>query len=234
MDRVFMQAVLSPAPVIMGIQLRPMSVGHSYLLAAVQSPFAVGGKVDRADLATAVIICAHDWDAGRALLFGEDGRLAEESSDLGEIVHEITADMTDAERDEWFTSELDAFDRYMEIARDIPDHFSNGQERSYRAPWEWHAVRLMCQNGLAADRSAAWNTPLNEAMCWRSVVVEHMGDDSIEKQEDREHRARDAKRLLDEFGGDAERVAEVMSNPMYKLTAADVRRFLMDLPKGAG
>lgn len=233
MDRVFLQAAMATPPTVLGVRLRPLSIGHAYLLRAIGSPFTVGGSVDRTDLAAAVLICSRGWHAGRALLMGEHGGLETAAYRLGESVQTQTADMPEDEREAWFRAELDRFDDYLELYREIPEHYTTGNEKSYRGPWEWHAVRMLCQNGLARSKTQAWNTPLNEAMCWRAVVVEHQGDDSIQTQRDRELTAMRAADLLKANDQDYAKVAELMSSSRFKLTADDVRRFLIDLPGGA-
>ncbi len=53
---------------VLGRQLLPFSVGHNLLLERIQSPFAIGGKLQIEDLIIAVAICERTFEAGSELL----------------------------------------------------------------------------------------------------------------------------------------------------------------------
>lgn len=58
---------------MLGILLRPFSLGHNLLLHRFNSPFVTGGKVGTDDLAASVFICAQTWADNLATL--RDGRV---------------------------------------------------------------------------------------------------------------------------------------------------------------
>lgn len=43
----------------LGVQLRPLTIGHALLLARINSPFVIGGVVSPNSLAQAVLVCSH-------------------------------------------------------------------------------------------------------------------------------------------------------------------------------
>lgn len=47
-----------PCPVVLGLRLRPLTVGHALILCRLGSPFAVGGTVTLPKLMEAVAVCA--------------------------------------------------------------------------------------------------------------------------------------------------------------------------------
>ena len=49
-------------------RLRDFSLGHAYLLEALESPFMVGGKVGLGDLAVAVLVCSKTFAKAREFL----------------------------------------------------------------------------------------------------------------------------------------------------------------------
>jgi hypothetical protein len=53
---------------VLGVKLRPLTLGHLILLTKVDSPLLQGGSVTLADLALAVMICAERWQAGHELI----------------------------------------------------------------------------------------------------------------------------------------------------------------------
>lgn len=67
MDQVFRRSAnLFPAradmPVILGLRLRPLTLGHQFLLLSLESPFvAASREVDIPDLFAAIFLCAQDW-----------------------------------------------------------------------------------------------------------------------------------------------------------------------------
>lgn len=71
----FQRAAVSSAcaagaqPVVLGLRLRPLSVGHSLLLLSCGSPFLVPErKLRLADFFLTIFICAHDWRESERLL----------------------------------------------------------------------------------------------------------------------------------------------------------------------
>ena len=56
-------------PVVLGLRLHPLSVGHSLLLLSCGSPFAgLDRDLSLADFFTAIFICAHNWRESERLL----------------------------------------------------------------------------------------------------------------------------------------------------------------------
>lgn len=66
MDAAWLNAAIPDAPpVILGLRLRPYTLGHELLLHKVESPFVAGTEFGFADLAIAVLICSQDFHAAR-------------------------------------------------------------------------------------------------------------------------------------------------------------------------
>lgn len=69
MERDFALALLSaPTPKIIGVGMRPFSVGHSLLLEQIESSFVCGTFPTYDDLVSTAFICAHDWRENKKLL----------------------------------------------------------------------------------------------------------------------------------------------------------------------
>lgn len=58
----FYRAQLPDTQIILGLPLRPLSLGHLILLTRMQSPFIVGGEPDWSTLAASVLICAQTYE----------------------------------------------------------------------------------------------------------------------------------------------------------------------------
>ncbi len=57
---------------ILGLRLRPFSLGHIILLYRVESAYVCGGSPDFSDLALSILICASTYEEGVALLDNKD------------------------------------------------------------------------------------------------------------------------------------------------------------------
>jgi hypothetical protein len=56
-DRIY-QVGVGPCPVVLGLRLQPLTVGHALLLHRLNSPFVSGGPVDLPALMEAVLVCS--------------------------------------------------------------------------------------------------------------------------------------------------------------------------------
>lgn len=68
----FYRAQLPDTSIVLGLPLRPLSLGHLILLSRMQSPFVVGGERNWANLSASVLICAQTYEEGVASLDDPD------------------------------------------------------------------------------------------------------------------------------------------------------------------
>jgi hypothetical protein len=75
-ERAYIDAAIPEPFTILGLRLRPLSIGHLILLHRLESPFVVssapGATISIGDLALACLVCSKDWLGGLALLEQED------------------------------------------------------------------------------------------------------------------------------------------------------------------
>jgi hypothetical protein len=62
------QVGMGPCPVVLGLRLQPLTVGHALILSRLGSPFAVGGKVALPHLMEAVAVCSQPLSTATAAL----------------------------------------------------------------------------------------------------------------------------------------------------------------------
>lgn len=60
-DPSFFRPLLPDKFRILGLELKPLSLGHVHLLEAIESPFLFGGQQDLEDLVAGVFICSRGW-----------------------------------------------------------------------------------------------------------------------------------------------------------------------------
>lgn len=64
----YLAAAIPPPFTILGVTLRPYSLGHKIVLGRINSPFEVGGIPGVSDIVLAVLICSNDYDGAVELL----------------------------------------------------------------------------------------------------------------------------------------------------------------------
>lgn len=69
MESQFVRAILEPSqPVIIGVRMKPYSLGHSVILSQIDSGFTAGRFPTFEDLIAAAFVCAHSWEENNRLL----------------------------------------------------------------------------------------------------------------------------------------------------------------------
>lgn len=69
MERDFSSALIAPAtPTIIGVPMRPFSLGHRLMLEECDSSFVLGEFPTYADLVAGAFICAHTWRENQMLM----------------------------------------------------------------------------------------------------------------------------------------------------------------------
>jgi len=122
---------------VMGVRLRPYTVGHEIALSWLQSPLVTGGNVGPADLMTAVYICCHeDAREGVQTLFSLKTKLA-------------FAIWARLERKAVVLDEIKRFNEYRQRSRWYPSLFGSDDKAGKHkigAPLEFVIVRNLCTN----------------------------------------------------------------------------------------
>lgn len=159
-----------PVPVVMGLTLRPFSLGHSVLLEAIDSPFSIGGPRSVADLSVAVWLCSMPYVDGAESL---------------QYASVATSKAFDKWGKKWgkrgdFQTELNLFTVYLDFYSETPSRWNSGDKGECRTPWQWSMLNAL--SGGIADpviQSHILNMPLNAAICQACAIGESNGDDSL-------------------------------------------------------
>ena len=163
---IFFKASFIEPPQICGRQLRPFSLCHEYFLSSLGNPYLVGGQPSDNDLLTAILVCSKTYQQCRRFLYKPTNFLTAlwvlrwKRHGL-EIAHE-------------------SFEQYKSDYFDVPEHThkNEGVPDKYKAPWQYHCVRILCAiYNYTTDE--AWNLPINLARCYADAWAESRGDDSL-------------------------------------------------------
>ena len=147
-ERAYVDAAIPEPFTILGLRLRPLSIGHLILLHRLESPFVVssapGATISIGDLALACLVCSKDWLSGVELLEEED--LAKALFKWGlratrqhgwRILCPWLYQQIDLEQ------KLGLFSDYLKYHRDGPCYsVEDGKSRSINCP-AWQVIRMV-------------------------------------------------------------------------------------------
>ena len=160
------QAVLLPVRWdVCGIELRTMSVWHTFALENLGNAYVCNGKVDRDAAASLLIICQRDW-AGNRDLFLRPVHRARVLKKIHGVVKRLKWDDLDA-----------AIFEYVQACNRTPEHKRKDGGKSASAPYQWHVVDYLASRNMTIEQ--AWNYPYALARCLFDTHREVRGDDSL-------------------------------------------------------
>jgi len=179
MDSVFLQAAWIWRPQVLGVQLRPYSLGHQYALRALESPYLCAGAPTIIDTALAVWVCSRAWCDLRSMPF--------ESIDAARQWSQ-TAYRRFKRAGHPMDTEMATFAAYFDhYTGNLPQHWQGSEHKPrVRCPIEWHLVVTLLQSGLCErDLAAAWDMPVSTAAALATVIGERNGSESYFDERDR-------------------------------------------------
>lgn len=154
-------------------RLKDFSVGHAFLLEAIESPFILGGNATLSDLATAVLICSLPFKKACQYLM----------SPLNKILRDV-------QRWAWWCSlwrldlanEMDAFKTYISAYHDMPDAYRKRGQKRYRSALP-ESVRVAWCLMERMSEYDAWNCPMSRALTYFTAQAEYNGQEFVTEEE---------------------------------------------------
>ena len=170
----FYQAAVPDGWQILGVRLRPLSLGHLILLHRYDSAFVVGGLPTPADLVMSVLICSRTYEDALDLV--ESGQFKREAKKLEKAL-KLCGD--EEARCKWFVE-------YMEEGLDGPKLWTKEKSGgTFGAPPEQTVkVGLMSQLGLS--ETEVLNRPFSLCLWDMATLAEMNGTLKIYSQRDAE------------------------------------------------
>lgn len=188
-DEVFLEADVITCPEILGVQLRPLSIWHSWALRSIESPFIEGGEYSTDDVCNAILVCS--------LTRSEYSNANQ--MDIAARLGEIAANWLRLD-DDARSETLDCFNAYLDACTRFPEFWrsedSDPVRDRLRCPAEWHLVATLTNMHVCTE-SEAWDYPISRAQCWQAVEGERAGSQAYVDQRDRQ----DFEKLNKQEGG---------------------------------
>jgi len=175
MDDTYIISVLASPPKILGQTLKPLSLGHIWLLSAIRSPFIYGGDASTDDLLTALSICSKTFEEAKQYSLAPSEEDVEWAMHVGEYAtSEALAEAVENYR-EYFTGYNTTPERFEKTT---PEETSKR-----KTPWFLYmGVVLMKELNI----SNPWDIPLVEASSYYAVLCDINGDESLVSEEEKE------------------------------------------------
>lgn len=167
----FLTSVLYVPPTCFGLRMRPFSLWHSAILAALESPFAVGAVAGIADYTLAAVICSLQWPDGQARLVPvPDRRLL---------------DMATPKTAEQFQADATLFTDYLTESTRAPQVWDFGQKgRQTGAPWQFFLAAYLLRHYPSLSERDVWNMQVGRAICYKLMAEEENGVEIVSENPD--------------------------------------------------
>lgn len=172
MQKFYADAFFSGTTKIMGLELKPLSLGHALVLSAVESPYIDYKRLPNfGDFVAAVWICSRPWTYARDALVADTFK-----TDCSTWLT-TQADINESTADVKALS--DYLETYLQVAPRYDTHIKNGQPvgataKSVRVPWPLAAAWTLM--GKMSEEQA-WNTPIVRAFAY--LAADSMYDDTL-------------------------------------------------------
>ena len=167
----YAKAFFSQPPAVFGLRLRPFSLGHSFLLEAIENPVAMGEPYAPQDAAVFAKVCSMSWADALAFLNDWEAK-GKEMRRMGKAC--ARADMQ---------AECAKIDDYLRESMDcIPPRWDkDGAKSECKIPIQLAFFHIL-KGGQAITpqvESAIWDMPFGRAAVYAAAAGWAKGDDSL-------------------------------------------------------
>ena len=192
----YYQAAVPDGWQILGVKLRPLSLGHLILLKRYGSAFVVGGIPTEADLVLSVLICSRTYEDAVELV--ESGRFKQEAKKLDKALR-VCGDVQ--ARCEWFND-------YINEGLDGPKLWQKENKgKSLGAPPE-QVIKCALMSKLGFSESEVLNRAFSLSLWDMATVAEMDGSLRIFSEEDArlQEQAKELERQIEEGEFDPDKI----------------------------
>ena len=155
--------------------LRDFSLGHAYLLEALESPFMVGGRVGLGDLAVAVLVCSQTFSKAREFLMLPPPLLIKKANHWGWWCRLLRTDMD---------AEMEKFKDYMNAYTETPDAYEDDKKKGNESTIPTSA-RIAWTLMERMTEQEAWNCPMSRALAYYTTQAEYNGQQFFTENQER-------------------------------------------------
>ena len=164
--------LISPG-VVLHKKLQDFTVGHAYLLEALESPFIAGGEVGVDDLVVAVLVCSMPFTKARKYLMQPPLLIARRATWWGWWCRLRGLDVD---------ASVEAFKDYVSAYTDMPEAWvdKSKQSKSSAVPF---TIRLAWAMMAKMDEAQAWDCPMARALGYYSAEAEYNGTEFVSEHQ---------------------------------------------------
>jgi hypothetical protein len=155
----FFDAMCQERPTVLKRRLLPFSIGHCFLLRALNSPYVCGGIRRAQDCILGVFICSRDWETNQRDLVH------------GEMDVKTAMGWGKETRDDDIRADILAFGDYIGAGFRMPKTYEFKGKHEAAAPFELH-LRYIMASSFGVPLAQTWDIPLAEASALHEVRVE--------------------------------------------------------------
>jgi hypothetical protein len=161
--------------VVLHKRLQDFSVGHAYLLEALESPFMLGGRVAFYDLVVAVLVCSMPFAKARKYLMRPLSRIRRDAERWGFWCRLRGFDIDKA---------TEAFREYIGAYHDMADPYRDKKSKPGESCLP-EAVRIAWALMERMSEDEAWNCPMARALTYYTAQAEYNGQKFMTETEAR-------------------------------------------------
>jgi hypothetical protein len=178
MQQVFKNTILLQEPVVLGVQLMPLTLWHVFALQVAESPYVQQGEVEKSlfDLCFAVGICSRTWEEGQAWIKNPDHKeIAALGKKWGKSWNTWEVGVKESEKFEAYLCE------YAQMPKRWTESKAAAMSEGIKNPWP---IVLVQKLSPGCGELRAWDMPLPQAVAYWSAAMELEGDASLLSERD--------------------------------------------------
>ena len=156
-------------------KLQDFTVGHAFLLEAMDSPFMKGGKITIFDLAVAVLLCSMPFRKARAILQRPPYFLSRLATRWGLYCRLRGFKIGD---------EIQKFMDYISAYTEMPEIWVDKKKKGKKSAVPF-SLRLAWTLMSKMDEEEAWNCPLVRALGYYTAEAEFNGAEFVTEEQDK-------------------------------------------------
>lgn len=159
--------------VVLRKKLQGFSLGHAFLLEAMESPFMRGGNITLGDLAVAVLVCSMPFAKARKYLMRPASKLQRDAEWWGFWCRLRGFD---------FLTEVEKFKDYIGAYSEFPDAYHKQATKRHKTALPQSIRLAWCLMGKMPEADV-WACPMSRALAYYTAEAEFNGQEFMTEEE---------------------------------------------------
>lgn len=154
-------------------KLQDFSVGHAFLLEAMESPFIVGGNIGFDDLVVAALLCSLPFRKANRFLLLPPSLISKKVMRWGWICRMFGFDLS---------VEAKKMQDYVSAYMEMPEVWQEKNKPGKKSAMPF-TIRLVWCLMTKMTEDEAWNCPMSRALAYYSAEAEHNGTEFVSEEQ---------------------------------------------------